>query len=93
MSKGRPIGSCKTCGSEIVEASNVGHFGDECDACEHRRYRSQPKLLEASWLAYSALCDLSYHWCFRGQAKRFREANEVIDLLASAINEAEGAEP
>lgn len=48
MSKGKPIGHCKTCGSEIVETVNDSVFGDgECNACEYLRYKSQPDLLEA----------------------------------------------
>lgn len=48
MSKGKPLGVCKTCGSEIVESVNDGVFrGGECDFCERLRYESQPVLLEA----------------------------------------------
>ena len=87
MSKGNPIGHCKTCGSEIVETVNDSQFGDgECNGCEYERYKSQPALLEAGFLAHGALCDLSYHWCFRGKTRRFREANEVIDKRAITLN-------
>jgi hypothetical protein len=38
---------CKTCGSDIVETANDCHFREgECGTCEHKRYRSQPALLE-----------------------------------------------
>ena len=48
MSKGKPIGPCNTCGSEVVDSVNEGVFRDgECEACEYERYRSQPALLEA----------------------------------------------
>ncbi len=48
MSKGKPIGHCKTCRSEIVETVNDSIFREgECDGCEYQRYRSQPALLEA----------------------------------------------
>jgi hypothetical protein len=47
MSKGQPLGNCRTCGSEIVEFVNEGVFRDgECDACEYLRYRTQPELLD-----------------------------------------------
>ncbi len=46
MSKGRPIGTCKTCGSAIVEHANDGIFGrGECEGCERMRYETQPQLL------------------------------------------------
>ena len=39
---------CKTCGSEIVATANDSRFRDgECDACEYRRYRTQPALLSS----------------------------------------------
>jgi hypothetical protein len=48
MSKGKPVGCCETCGSEIVEMYNNGFFGQgECDACELLRYDSQRDLLHA----------------------------------------------
>lgn len=48
MSKGKSLGHCKTCESEIVETVNDSVFGDgECNECEYQRYRSQPDLLEA----------------------------------------------
>ena len=48
MSKGKPLGSCKTCKSEIVEFVNEGVFPDgECEACEYLRYQTQPGLLAA----------------------------------------------
>ena len=48
MSKGKPLGDCKTCGSEIVEMMNDGVFRrGECSACERLRYESQPSLLRA----------------------------------------------
>jgi predicted RNA-binding Zn-ribbon protein involved in translation (DUF1610 family) len=37
---------CTTCGNEIVESANAGHFHDgECGPCEERRYRSQRDFL------------------------------------------------
>jgi hypothetical protein len=52
MSKGKLIGNCKTCGSEIVETVNDSIFRDgECDGCEYARYRSQPDLLATCYLA------------------------------------------
>ena len=48
MSKGKPIGHCKTCGSEIVQTVNDSLFRDgECDGCEYQRYKTQPALIEA----------------------------------------------
>ena len=48
MSKGKPLGQCTTCKTEIVEFFNEGVFRNgECDACERHRYESQPELLEA----------------------------------------------
>lgn len=48
MSKGKPTGTCRTCGSEIVETVNDSLFREgECDACEYQRYKTQPELLEA----------------------------------------------
>jgi len=83
--------TCKTCGSEIVETINDSNFREgECGPCEYQRYKSQPKLLEASFLAYGVLCDLSYHRCFRGKSRRFKEANDVVGVLATAVNEAYG---
>ena len=39
---------CRTCGSAIVATINDSNFGDgECGACEYRRYRTQPDLIEA----------------------------------------------
>lgn len=47
MNKGEPLGSCKTCNSEIVSSVNDGVFrGGECDACEYHRYNTQPELLQ-----------------------------------------------
>ena len=47
MSKGRPTGICRTCGSEIVESVNDSVFGmGECDGCERQRYESQHVLIE-----------------------------------------------
>lgn len=57
MSKGKPLGTCKTCGSEIVETVNDGVFrGGECDACERLQYESQPDLLEACYAALELQC-------------------------------------
>jgi hypothetical protein len=57
MSKGKPLGTCKTCGSEIVETVNDGVFRQgECDACERIRYESQPALLEACYAAMELRC-------------------------------------
>lgn len=48
MSKGHPIGHCRTCGSEIVESVNDSLFREgECDVCEYQRYKSHEALLEA----------------------------------------------
>lgn len=48
MSKGKPLGFCRTCKSEIVDFVNESVFRDgECDACEYMRYRTQPGLLAA----------------------------------------------
>jgi hypothetical protein len=46
MTKGKLIGTCKTCGTEIVQHSNDGVFdAGECEDCERRRYETQPELL------------------------------------------------
>jgi len=48
MSKGKPVGHCKTCGSEIVETVNESNFGEgECGACEYHRYLTCGALIEA----------------------------------------------
>lgn len=87
MSKGKSLGNCRTCGGEIVELSNEGVFGQgECEHCERDRYQSHSALLAAASAAYGALCDLSYHPCFRWNRKRFQQANETIDILATALN-------
>jgi hypothetical protein len=81
--------TCATCGSAIVETVNGGTFHDgECGPCEYRGYRTNASLLDACERADSVLCDLSYHDCFRGKSKRFREANEVISALAAVLNDA-----
>lgn len=39
---------CTTCHSEIVATINDSGFGNgECNACEYRRFRTQPALIEA----------------------------------------------
>jgi hypothetical protein len=39
---------CATCGNEIVFSVNDSHFREgECEACECRRYRTQPALVES----------------------------------------------
>jgi hypothetical protein len=66
MSKGKPLGTCGICGSEIVETVNDGVFhGGECDACERIRYESQPALLEACCAAMELRCpDGDDHDCY-----------------------------
>ena len=66
MSKGKPLGTCTTCGSEIVETVNDGVFRNgECDACERLRYESQPALLEACYAAMELRCpDSDGHECY-----------------------------
>jgi hypothetical protein len=80
MSKGKPLGICETCGSEIVESVNDGVFrGGECDYCERLRYESQPLLLAACKAALRHLTfDSPEDW----------EA-EAVSILREAIAEAE----
>jgi hypothetical protein len=48
MSKGKPQGTCRTCGSEIVQFVNDGVFhSGQCEHCETICYRSQLDLLDA----------------------------------------------
>lgn len=48
MSKGKPLGTCRTCRCEIVETVNDGVFEHgECVCCEKHRYETQPILMEA----------------------------------------------
>jgi hypothetical protein len=57
MSKGYPVGRCRTCKSDIVQSVNEGVFRDgECEYCERRRYESQPLLLEACYAALELRC-------------------------------------
>jgi hypothetical protein len=79
---------CKSCGSEIVTTVNDSNFREgECGPCEYRRYQTHPRFVEAAFATYGALCDLSYHPCFRWRRARFREANESIEKLAPVLNE------
>jgi hypothetical protein len=56
MSKGKPLGICRTCGSEITELSNDGVFdAGECEFCEHTRYTLQPELLKEGQALYDAI--------------------------------------
>jgi hypothetical protein len=48
MSKGKDIGTCKTCGGEIVELVNESLFGEgQCEPCEYDRYKLVNEAIEA----------------------------------------------
>ena len=79
---------CRRCNCEIVPTVNDSLFRDgECNACEYARYRSQHKLLDACHHAYVALCDLSYHRCFRKDHDKFSDATVAIAALARILHD------
>jgi len=88
MSKGKPVGTCSTCRSEIVELLNEGHFGDgECDRCEQIRYKSQPSLLHAAYLALEEI----EQWIEPMNGAEGPETKEAVEALKEALDEAEEA--
>ena len=78
MHKGRPLGICRTCKSEIVQTVNDGVFRyGECDACERLRYESQAALLEACYAALELKCpDPDGHECYTRRV--------ILDAIARA---------
>ncbi len=86
MSKGRPLNTCKTCGSEIVETVNDGIFREgECDACEYQRYQSQPDLLDAAYLALEEI----QQWDQVMGGSEDPRTQEAIEALKASIAKAE----
>ena len=86
MSKGKHVGTCRTCGSEIVELVNESHFGDgECDACENTRYKSQPDLMRAAYLALEEI----EQWIEVMNGAEDPRTEEAVEALKDALDEAE----
>ena len=77
MSKGKLLGICRTCHSEIVQTVNDGVFRHgECDACERLRYESQAGLLEACYAALELKCPTDGHECYTRRV--------ILDAIARA---------
>ncbi len=85
MSKGKPLGICRTCQCEIVETVNDGVFGNgECACCERLRYETQPELLEALDRVLDVTLDMDLAF---GNDLDEREA-EARDMAIAAISKA-----
>lgn len=85
MSKGKHVGTCRTCGSEIVETVNDSLFHEgECNACEYHRYKTQPALHKAANLAldeFGEMLDLM-------NGAEGPEIEEAVESLNDAVDEA-----
>ena len=86
MSKGKPLGICRTCRSEIVQSVSNGVFvAGECDACERLRYENKPQLLAALENLVELADSVAGNWesgslaeAVRGLARSADEAREVV---------------
>jgi len=87
MSKGKPNGYCITCRCEIVETVNDSVFGDgECNSCEYERYKSQPHLLDACYLALEEI----EQWDQVMGGSEDPRTQEALDALRAATAKAHG---
>ncbi len=91
MSKGKPLGTCKNCGSEIVEFSNEGVFDEgECGPCEYERYKN-PKTPGAFFTMVEEDLHMVAEESF-GRALTSDELRTAIKCFENGINWHETAE-
>ena len=86
MSKGKPLGFCQSCHSEIIASSNDGVFGgEEYASCEEHRYETHATLLESLVEIRNATESLDYDdWDVLSELKAKTEAFDHIRELAYA---------